>query len=218
VSRSALLFDLDGVIVNSNPVHSVAWREYLRRFRITAPEDFERRMFGKHNADILEILFGGALDAGEIRRRGAEKEALYREMMAPVIAGHIVPGVIGFLERHAGEQMAVASNAERANVDFVLDVAGLRKYFRVVIDGDQVERPKPDPEVFLRAADALGVAPRECVIFEDSLAGVAAARACGARVAGLLTTHDALDGVDLSIRDFLDPELERWMAADNSLR
>jgi beta-phosphoglucomutase len=186
---------------------------------MTAPEDFERRMFGKHNADILSTLFGGALGPDEVRRRGAEKESLYRELMAPVIADHIVPGVIGFLEqRHAGHPMAVASNAERANVDFVLEAAGLRKYFRVVIDGDQVAQPKPDPEIFLRAAESLGVSPRECIIFEDSLAGVAAARACGARVAGLLTTHDTLAGVDLSIRDFLDPELERWMAAENSLR
>jgi beta-phosphoglucomutase len=182
------------------------------------PEDFERRMFGKHNADILAALFGDALGADEVRRRGAEKEAVYRELMAPVIAEHIVPGVVGFLERYAGHLMAVASNAERANVDFVLDAAGLRERFRVVIDGDQVARPKPDPEVFVRAAELLGVPPRECIIFEDSLAGVQAARACGARVVGVLTTHETLPGVALGIRDFLDPELERWMAAENSLR
>ena len=108
--------------------------------------------------------------------------------------------------------MAVATNGERANADFVLDTGGLREYFQVVIDGSQVRRPKPDPEIYLRAAEWLEVPPANCIVFEDSLPGVAAACAAGTRVVGVTTTHAELPGVALSIRDFQDPELEPWLS------
>ena len=116
-----------------------------------------------------------------------------------------------FLARHGGSNAALATNAEPANVDFVLDTAGLRPYFRLVVDGDSVAQPKPHPGIYLRAAELLGVEPRNCIVFEDSLAGVAASRAAGMRTVGLLTTHARLPGVDVAIDDFLTPELEPWL-------
>jgi HAD superfamily hydrolase (TIGR01509 family) len=172
-------------------------------------------MFGRRNDDIVRDSFGPDLDPAEIFRHGAEKEKLYREMMSPVLREHLVPGVTAFLERHRNAPMAVASNCEPANADFVIDTGGLRPYFRVVIDGHQVERPKPDPEIYLRAAEALSIASANCIVFEDSMAGVEAAQSSGARVVGVRTTHSAseLSHVDVSVRDFLDPELERWLSA-----
>jgi beta-phosphoglucomutase len=214
----ALVFDLDGVIVDSNRVHAVCWREYLRRCGLETPDDFDLRMFGRRNDDIVRDMFGPDLDPAEVFRHGAEKERLYRQMMRPVLQENQVPGVAAFLERHRIMPMAVATNGEPANADFVIDTGGLRQYFRVVIDGHQVERPKPDPEIYLRAAEMLSVPPGDCIVFEDSLAGIQAARASGARVAAIRTTHSAaeLPPVDVSIRDFLDPELERWLSVQRT--
>jgi HAD superfamily hydrolase (TIGR01509 family) len=211
----ALLFDLDGVIVNSNPVHAVCWREYLRRCGREAGEDFELRMFGRRNDDIVRDAFGADLDPAEVFRHGAEKERLFREMMRPVLREHLVAGVAAFLERNRGVPMAIATNGEPANAEFVVDNGGLRSYFRLIVDGHQVERPKPDPEIYLRAARLLSTPPANCIVFEDSVAGVEAGRAAGARVVALRTTHTEaeLAPVDVSVRDFLDPELERWLTA-----
>jgi beta-phosphoglucomutase len=152
------------------------------------------------------------LDPAEILRRGAAKEALYREVMEPVLKEHLVHGLVAFLERHRSVPMGVATNAEPANADFVLDTAEVRRYFRAVVDGDDVSRPKPDPEIYFRAAELLGIPPANCIVFEDSLTGVEAARAAGTRVVALKTTYDQLPNVDLSIRDFLDAELEPWLS------
>ncbi len=212
----ALIFDLDGVIVNSNPVHSVCWRRYLAGFAVEVPEDFDVKMFGKRNDDILREVFGRDTGPEVLFRHGAAKEELYRKMMGPVLKEHLVPGLVEFLERHKDLPMAVASNAEPANVEFVLETGGLRSYFRAAVNGQQVERPKPDPEIYLRAAQELGTEPPNCVVFEDSVAGLEAARAARTRVVGLRTTH-AMENVDLSIRDFSDAELEPWLAAQRAL-
>lgn len=213
------VFDLDGVIVDSNRIHSASWREYLRRCGREAPEGFDLRMFGRRNDDIVRDAFGPDLDAAEIFRHGAEKERLYREMICPVLREHLVPGVVAFLERHRDVPMAVATNGEPANADFVIDTGGLRPYFRVVINGHQVERPKPDPEIYLRAAELLSIPPANCIVFEDSMAGLEAARASGGRVAAVMTTHSAseLAHADLRIRDFLDPGLETWLSAQKAV-
>jgi beta-phosphoglucomutase len=233
----ALVFDLDGVIVDSMPLHTEAWRAYLRRYGIEC-EDLERRMHGRRNDDIVRDFIGAHLsskrpqrDAAasgfqaligdatascgltpeEIFAHGAAKEALYREMTGPDLAAHLVPGILEFLARYGGAPMAVASNAEPANIDFVLDGAGIRHYFQVIVDGMQVPRPKPYPDVYRKAADELCVAPRNCIVFEDSPAGIQAARAAGARVVAI-ETHGKVDGADLELPHFGRPELDEWLS------
>jgi beta-phosphoglucomutase-like phosphatase (HAD superfamily) len=98
-------------------------------------------------------------------------------------------------------------------VDAVLDGAGLRGYFRVIVNGHQVHNPKPHPEIYVRTAGLLGIAPPNCIVFEDSEAGLAAAQAAGMRTVGVTTTHEELPGVELSIRDFHDRALEPWLRA-----
>ncbi len=215
LSAIAFVFDVDGVIVDSNRVHSAAWREYMRLQGRDTPDGFFEFMFGRHNDEIVRQAFGPDLEPDAVFRHGAEKEKLYRKMMGPVLAGNLVPGIAGFLERHAGRPMAVATNCEPANAQFILERSGLRRFFQVVIDGAQVARPKPDPEIYLRAAQELGTNPADCIVFEDSRAGVQAARAAGARVVLIETTHTGaeLAPLDLSVRDFLDPALEPWVGA-----
>jgi beta-phosphoglucomutase len=211
-----IALDMDGVIVDSNPLHTQAWMLYNRRFGIDAGEALAERMYGRRNDEIVRDFFGPQLSTEEVARHGAAKEELYRKMLEPKLAETLVPGVREFLERHMGQPVALATNAEPANVDFILDRAGLRRYFRVVVDGHQVQHPKPHPEIYLRAARLLSVAPRNCIVFEDSFSGVEAARVAGARIVGVRTTHRKLPGADIEIEDFRSGppgKLEAWMRA-----
>src|SRR5258706_13545645 len=200
----ALIFDMDGVILDSNPVHREAWKLYSRRFGIELDESMSERMYGKRNDEIVRDFFGAGLAPDAIAAQGAGKETLYRKMMSARLATSLVPGVTRLLQDRAGTATGLATNAEPANVDFVLDQVRvgdipLRHCFRVVVDGHQVSRPKPAPEVYLRAAELLGVSPRNCVVFEDSHAGVEAARPSGARVVALRTTHREFKNIDLAV-------------------
>ncbi len=207
----AFLFDVDGVIVDSNPVHVQVWGEYLRRQGIEAVESLPERMYGRHNGEIVRDLIGANLPDEEVLAHGAAKESLYREVMRPQLARRLVPGLAEFLARHAGLPMGVASNAEPENVEFVLRESGLGGYFRVVVDGHQVANPKPHPEIYEKAAGLLGIPPRDCLVFEDSETGLRAARAAGARVVALRTTHEEFPDADLVVDDFRSPELEPWI-------
>ena len=210
----ALILDLDGVILDSMPLHTQAWHAYLERLGAPATcAEIEARMHGRRNDDIVADFLGRDLDPDEIFEHGAAKERLFREMMRPRLAEYMVPGIAEFLDRFQNLPIGLASNAEPANIDFVLDGAGLRNRFRAIVNGHQVARPKPFPDVYLRAAELLGVAPACCVVFEDSPPGIAAARAAGARVVGVRTHSADLSGVDLSILDFRDPGLEPWLAS-----
>jgi len=202
---------MDGVIIDSNPAHREAWRIYNSRFGIETDEAMHQRMYGKRNDEIIRDFFGSHLTAEEVFVHGAAKERLYREMMAGDMHGALVPGVREFLERHAASPLALATNAEPANVEFLLDSVDLRRYFRVVVDGHQVHKPKPHPEIYLHTAGLLAVDASDCIVFEDSFTGLEAARAAGMRTVGVKTTHPALPDADLAIDNFLSPELEPWL-------
>jgi HAD superfamily hydrolase (TIGR01509 family) len=138
---------------------------------------------------------------------------MYRDMLREGLGENLVAGIAEWLEHVSGAPVALATNAERTNVDFVLDGGGLRPYFRAIVDGSQVERPKPAPDVYLRAAELLDIPPRNCIVFEDSPVGVAAAVTAGMRVVGVLTHAEALEGVRFSIVNFLDARLDAWLSA-----
>jgi HAD superfamily hydrolase (TIGR01509 family) len=206
---------MDGVIVDSNPLHRQSWAEYNRRHGVETTEAMQQRMYGKRNDMIVRDYLGQHLNDAEVFAHGAAKEKLYREMLGPRLAETLVPGLTAFLERHPDMPKAVASNAEPANIEFVLKEAGLSRFFRFTVDGQQVVNPKPHPDVYLRAAELLGVPPGNCVVFEDSLGGVAAGLAAGMPVVGITTTYLDLPGASLMVRDFDDPALERWLLKEN---
>lgn len=208
----AFIFDLDGVIIDSMPLHTEAWQQYLSRHGVAA-DDLVARMHGRRNDEIVPLFFGTLLTPAQVFEHGANKEALFREMMTPQLDQHLVPGIHQFLEQYAGVPTGLASNAEPANIDFVLDRAGLRRYFDVIVDGHQVQRPKPFPDIYIRAAQMLGAAPADCIIFEDSPTGILAAREAGASVVGIATHPGELPPVDLLVRDFSDPKLVPWLEA-----
>jgi beta-phosphoglucomutase len=209
----ALIFDMDGVIVDSNPMHRESWVAFNRRYGLETTEEMHQFMYGKRNDQIVRDFYGDGITAEEVDARGRAKERLYREMMAGRTEEMLVPGLRAFLERHRDLPMGVGSNAEPENVAYVLDEAGLRRYFRAVVDGHQVHNPKPHPEVYLRVAELLETEPANCIVFEDSHSGAAAAVAAGMRVIGLCTTYVNLPGAVLTIDNFLSGDLESWLQA-----
>jgi beta-phosphoglucomutase len=212
----ALIFDLDGVIVDSMPLHTKSWYVFRERHGIQA-KDMVERMHGRRNDEIIAEFFGTQLSAEENFRLGADKEALWREMMAPVLEEYLVPGIAEFLERYSEAPIGLATNAEPGNADFVLGKAKLRTRFKAIVDGMQVAKPKPWPDVYCRTSDLLGVEPSDCIVFEDSPTGVQAAKAAGMRVVGILT-HTRLEGVEFSCDNFLDPALDVWLSTQSTTR
>lgn len=213
-SAGGFIFDMDGVLVNTNPWHRLAWREFCGQYglRVT-DEELENRMYGRRNDEILRAFFGEGLPAAEIWRRSREKEALFRSKIRSQITEAVVPGVREFLNSYKQYPAALASNAERANIDFVLSELGLGGHFQALVNGSDVTRPKPAPEIYLRAAEMLGLEPAECLVFEDSVTGVTAARAAGMRVVGLQTTHPDLPGAEVVVEDFHAPRLRDFLRA-----
>jgi beta-phosphoglucomutase len=202
---------MDGVLVHSMPLHTEAWQKYLGNMGIEVP-DLEERMHGKRNAELVLDLIGKDLAADVVFRHGAAKEKLWREMMLESgIEQYRVRGLQAFLEKHKDVPMAIGTNAEPANIEFVLKHFGLAGYFRASVNGEQVSRPKPFPDIYLKCAEMLGAAPQNCIVFEDSPTGVEAGRAAGMRLVGVETTPTQFTGVDLHIQHFESPELEAWL-------
>jgi beta-phosphoglucomutase len=208
-----MIFDLDGVLVHSMPLHTLAWTRYLEGLGVTV-EDLEARMHGKRNPELVrEFLDSDATDEVAIEH-GAAKERLFRELMREAgLAQFAIPGLLDFLERYRDVPKAIGSNAEPANIDFTLDQFDLRCFFDVTVNGMEVERPKPFPDIYLKAAALIGKQPKDCIVFEDSPPGAEAGIAAGMRVVGVETTPTQFRGVALHIRDFTDPALEPWLQA-----
>lgn len=167
--KKAAIFDMDGTLVANSPVHVRAFEIFCARYGVTDWKEKLANGFGMGNDDIMRLVMPGEV----IREKGLaaladEKEAIYREIYAPDIRP--VEGLKELLERlrAAGIPCAVGSSGCKANVDFVLDSCAIRPYFDAAISGDMVSRCKPDPEIYLTAAAALGVSPADCVIFEDA--------------------------------------------------
>ncbi len=209
----AVIFDMDGVLIDSNPTHVAAWLDYLAQHNLPS-EGIDTWMSGKRNDQIMRILLGEAASPEEIFAHGAAKEALYRQMMAPQLEACLMPGLRPFLASLNYLPVGLGTNAEPANVDFLLDGAGLRSHFRAIVDGHQVKNAKPAPDIYLKVGEQLGIAPKDIVIFEDSPGGIRAGRAAGARVIGVNRDGGHLEGTEFTIRDFADPvlqpALDRW--------
>ena len=201
---------MDGVIVDSNPFHKVALKQFCARHgHQLTEEELREKIYGRRNQDWLTNVFGPLKDE-RLKALADEKEALFRE----VYAGDVKPvdGLPEFLTKlvEVAIRCAIATSAPRANVDFTLSKTGLGPYFDIILDDSFVSHGKPHPEVYEKTAAALKYVPGRCVVFEDSIAGVEAARRAGCKVVGVTTTHsrEELSGTDHVIDNFieLDPK------------
>lgn len=207
----AFIFDMDGVIVDNAVYHYGAWEEFCRRKGFTYQRGDSRYWFGNTNREILEKIMGRKPTPDEIRELGEEKEAIYRELIAPDLQP--VEGFEALLKamKTSGFSVAMATSAPTENVDFVLGRLGIRHYFDPIVDASGVENGKPSPEIYLKAARLVGREPANCLVFEDAIAGIRSARNAGMKVVGLITTLEEaeLEGTELNISDFTQTSLEQ---------
>lgn len=203
-----IIFDMDGVLVNNMAVHFQAFAAMAERYNLSAEEGVDfTHLNGRGNDDIITALFPAEIIAAKgIQALADEKEALYREIYAPTITPN--KGLITLLNdiHKAGLRCAVGSSGPRENVEFVLRKCNIEPFFEVRISGDMVTHCKPNPEIFLSAATQLGLEPSECLVFEDAISGVTAAKVAGMKVIALTTTHTRRQleevGAEMIVDDF----------------
>jgi beta-phosphoglucomutase family hydrolase len=205
---------MDGVLLDNLSYHLRAFQELGREQGRPLSREQIEAVFGRKNDDMLRFLLDRDLSQEELEVLADRKEAIYRDLARPDVPRLVVPGLLSFLDRlrEAGLRMAVATSGPRENVDLVFEKLAIGSYFTAVVTGKDVERGKPHPDAFLEAAARLGVAPADCVVFEDSRSGIQAGLAAGARCVALATTHSAQELADLHphriIRDFHELTLE----------
>jgi HAD superfamily hydrolase (TIGR01509 family) len=205
---AAVIFDMDGVLVDSNPFHLRKWVDLLHEHRIPFnPEDLPQQILGQRNDTAFRFFFGTQLGEAEIQRLSEELEERFRKVFRP--HAEPLPGLAALLAdcHSVGIPMAVASSAMTKNVEFIVDVLGFRPYFRCLVTGDEVTHPKPHPEIYFKTAAKLGVKPAACVTFEDSFVGVEAAKGAGMKCIAIASTFSAEElrertGADLIVPNF----------------
>jgi len=204
--NQAVLWDMDGTLVDSAEYHWQAWRDTMAHERSPITHEQFLATFGQRNDSILRQWLGEKATPELIQRIGSAKEALYRQHVrehgiAPL------PGALDWVNllHRRGWGQAIASAAPRANIETILDVLHASNCFQAIVSADDVHRGKPDPEVFLTAAAKLGVAPKYCVVVEDAEHGIEAARAAGMKSIGVSQNGKHLPA-DIVVRslDLLD--------------
>jgi len=183
----AVIFDVDGVLVDSYAAHLRSWLELAKETGIAFAERDFALTFGRTSREILR-QYWPASDEAAVRRLDHRKEAIYRELIRadfPAMAGAVA--LIDSLLAE-GFALGVGSSGPPENVELVLEKLGKRGAFAAIITGDDVTRGKPDPQVFLLAADRIGIEPARCTVIEDAPAGIVAARAAGMKAIALLST------------------------------
>ncbi|TDH21482.1 HAD family phosphatase [Segetibacter sp. 3557_3] len=211
----AVLFDMDGVIVDSNPYHKKAFEQFFEEHEVSlSDEELKTHVYGRTNKEIMPYVFKDDYTPEKGEVWADEKEALFRDLYKSDIEP--VKDLVPFLQqlRAANIKTAVGTSAPRANLDFVLDALAIREYFDALLDSTDVISGKPDPEIYLNSAQKLGIDPSACIVIEDSLAGVQAGLSAGMKVIGITTTHtpEELANTHLVIDDYEGLTVDRLLA------
>ncbi len=206
------IFDWDGVIIDSSAQHERSWELLAEELGKSLPEGHFKRGFGKKNERIIPDL-GWATDADEIHQIGLRKEEFYRQLVSRDGVTPL-PGARELLTvlQDAGIPCVVGSSTHRANIETICEITGLGGFFAGMVTGEDVSHGKPDPEVFRRGAEIIGIDPARCIVFEDALVGLEAARAGGMKCVGVATTEPlaALEGkTDLAVESLTILTLEQ---------
>ena len=207
---SAFIFDMDGTLVDNMDYHLRSWIELFNGLDVQInQQEFHQRFSGKTTDMLLKEVIGEHLTQAEIRQFSETKESIYRELYRPHLRP--VPGLVDFLAAAWGLSipMAVATSAMKKNIDFVLGGLGLSLYFKVVIGAEDIRHSKPHPEIYLIAAERLGISPGSCIVFEDSLAGIEAARRAGMQAVVITTALSAeearaRESVIMVVKDYVE--------------
>jgi beta-phosphoglucomutase family hydrolase len=197
---TGILWDMDGVLVDTGEFHFLSWSEVLSEYGIPFSREFFQDTFGMNNAGILAILLEEKLTPELLAEIGDRKEQWFRG----AVRGHAqpLPGVLAWLERlkAAGFRQGIASSAPPANIDALVDELGLRAYFEAIVSGGDLPG-KPDPALFLKVASLIDIPPDRCIVIEDAVAGVEAAKRAGMKCVAVTTTNpeQALQAADVVV-------------------
>lgn len=211
------LFDWDGVIIDSHNQHEKSWSKLAEEENKVLPDNFFKMTFGMRNENIIPNFFGNWIDVTnqeEITRLADRKEEIYREI---IISDGIepLPGVRNLLQSLKSEEIAcsIASSTPIANIETVMGMIGLSDYFDAITAAEDVSNGKPNPEVFLKAAEKIKVDPKNCVVFEDAHVGIEAGLAANMQVIAVATTHpvDSLGNAHMVTENLESIDAEKIM-------
>ena len=186
--KRAIIFDLDGVIVSTDGFHYKAWKAMADKEGIYFDETINNRLRGVSRMESLAIILERASKAYTDEEKNAmatAKNEIYRESLSQLTPDDILPGVMDMLTALRAKGLKLAIGSSSRNTPVILNQIGLGDYFDAVADGNQIKNSKPDPEVFLLAAELLGIPPQDCVVVEDAYAGIDAAKAGGMKAVGV---------------------------------
>lgn len=189
------IFDLDGVLVDTAKYHYLAWKDLAGRLGFEFTVEQNEALKGISRMESLEVLlqFGGLREKFSQEEKllmAEEKNRLYLEYIERLEASELFPGVVELFERMKRQGVYIALGSASKNAGVILDRLQIRSYFDVIVDGNLVTKAKPDPEVFALGADRLGIPYGECVVFEDSVAGLLAAQKLGMMTVGIGTREN----------------------------
>jgi beta-phosphoglucomutase len=208
----AVIFDLDGTLVDNNSYHLESWIKYLKNMnREISGEEYKANVNGRTNKDVIEYIYQRKMEEAEAMVYALEKEAIYRELYKDDIRP--VAGLLPFLQKLKDRSipMAIATSGIQVNIDFMFDNIPMRRYFDVIVNSSHIKNGKPHPEIYLKTAELLHVAPENCLVFEDAVVGINSAKAAGMKVIGVLTTHSAeeLSAADALVKDYTGLESDQ---------
>ena len=205
MKQPCVIFDMDGVICHTNPHHAKAFEAFFDNYQIPhSKQEFEEHMYGKHNGYIMTHFFKRSITGEELRKLEDEKESMFREVYKDKV--ETIPHYLKFLEELKSHHFktAVATSAPRANLDLIIGTLKIGDKMDSMMASEDVSAHKPNPEVYLKSAECVGVDPSDCVVFEDSFSGVTAAINAGMKVVGVLSSHtkEELPPCDFYINDY----------------
>jgi beta-phosphoglucomutase len=210
MSILAFLFDLDGVIVDTAVFHYKAWKKMANSLGFDIDEEFNETLKGISRMDSLEaILKHGNLELSETEKLSlaVQKNNDYLQFVNQMTPNDVLPGVTQFLEKTNKAGIKIGLGSASKNAGIILDKTGIRSLFDIIIDGNSVTKSKPDPEVFIKGAEALGVKHEQCIVFEDAFAGIEAAHAAGMKAVGL-GNPQVLFNADIVMPDLVETNPE----------
>jgi beta-phosphoglucomutase len=208
IKVKAIIFDMDGTLVDNMPFHMEAWLLFLKQHDILLkPEEFHAQNRGNID-EITRRFFGQNMPDEKVKELGQEKERIYRRLYR----NHIkeIKGLTDFLIKlkEQGIQAALATMGDMPNIDFILDELGIRRFFCSITGGHEIVRGKPDPQIFELVLKKLNLINKECLVIEDSLGGIKSALNAGIEVIGITSSHSAEElmrnGCFCTISDFTD--------------
>ncbi|APV45205.1 tRNA threonylcarbamoyl adenosine modification protein YeaZ [Dehalogenimonas formicexedens] len=218
VPGRGVIWDMDGVIIDSADLHFQAWRETLAKHGVRMDREEFEQGFGRRNDDIIAGIIQRPITPEEVSAIGREKEAAYRRMVKG--NARFFPGVLELMSslKEGGFKQAVASSAPADNLALVVAEMKLEPFLSATVDASGVSKGKPDPEVFLKAAERLGLSPGSCLVIEDAVAGVEAAKRGGMAVVAVTNTHprEKLAAADLVLSSLEDVEPSQLLELINA--